>query len=350
MSLHRLVIAATVVTAVCAALMAMGDPAAGYHRIQKGVAFTGYWHDAYANAGSDKALAELHATGADWTSIIVTGYQQTAESTSIDRSGDATPTDASLVRAIRRAHLLHLKVMLKPHVDLSDDPSHWRGDIGQSFGEAEWAAWFASYRELILHYAQLATATGCEQFSVGCELDQAVGREAEWRAIVADIRAVYDGPLTYADDTVETAPDAINWWDAVDLIGQDVYPTLTDKLHPTVADFLHGWRDYYLPQLKHLADRWGKTVIFTEIGYRSVRGGAQSPADWQREGPPDMTLQSRAYQAAFTAVAQTSWIGGMYWWQWEPDPRSGGLRDTGYSPHDKPAEKVLRKWYRDRLP
>ncbi|MEI6452520.1 MAG: hypothetical protein WCP98_21555 [Actinomycetes bacterium] len=347
----RLLLAVTLAVAMCAAgLTAFAGPAAAYHRIQKGIAYTGYWGDAYAGAASDRSLSELRATGADWASMLVTGYQPSVDSTTIDRTSDRTPTDASLIRAIRRARALHLSVMLKPHVDLSEDPAHWRGEIGQSFGDVEWAAWFASYRAFILHYAQLATDTDCEQFSVGCELDSTVAHEAEWRAIIADVRSVYHGALTYADDMVQTAPDAIAWWDAVDLIGQDAYPTLTDKPHPTVADLLRGWRTSYMPKLKRLAERWGKPVILTEIGYRSVHGGAQDPWSWQRQGPPDMTVQARAYEAALTAVAERSWIRGMYWWQWEPDPNVGGPRDTGYSPHDKPAEKVLHRWYADRLP
>jgi len=345
----RTVLAVLALVACGIGLAAFAGPAAAYHHLQKGVAYTGYWRDAYEGPGADRALAQLRATGATWASVLVTGYQNTVDSTSIDRSSDATPTDASLVRAIRRAHELHLRVMLKPHVDLASDPSHWRGQIGPAFGDDEWAAWFASYREFIVHYAQLAADTGCEQFSVGCELDSTVGHEAEWRALVAAVRAVFHGTLTYADDMVEWDPQAVAWWDRVDLIGEDAYPTLTHKLHPTVADLLHGWRTSYLPKLKALADRWGKPVILTEIGYRSILGGAQQPADWQREGPVDLQVQARAYSAALTVVAHRGWIRGLYWWQWEPDPAAGGEKDTGFSPHGKPAEKILRTWYRDRL-
>jgi len=41
------------------------------------------------------------------------------------------------------------------------------------------------------------------------------------------------------------------------------------------------------------------------------------------------------------------WIQGVYWWQWMPDPENGGPADTGYSPHGKPAERVLAAFYRD---
>ena len=35
----------------------------------------------------------------------------------------------------------------------------------------------------------------------------------------------------------------------------------------------------------------------------------------------------------------------MYWWSWGVDPFEGGECDDGYTPHDKPAEDILRSWY-----
>jgi hypothetical protein len=80
---------------------------------------------------------------------------------------------------------------------------------------------------------------------VGCELDSTVGHEAAWRQVSADVRAVYKDKLTYADDQITTDARAVTWWDAVDLIGQDAYPTLSTRLHPTVAQLRAGWSGYY---------------------------------------------------------------------------------------------------------
>ena len=312
---------------------------------QKGIAYTGYWRDSYEGSGPRLALRELSETNANWVSILVTGYQDYVNSTVISRTGDETPTDASLRSIIRYAHSLGLKVMLKPHVDLLHDDKHWRGQIGPNFTPADWAVWFASYCEFILHYARLAAELDVEQFSAGCELDSTVGHEAEWRQIIADIRLVYKGSLTYADDQVESNPNAVEWWDAVDIIGLDTYATLTQKSHPKVIDLLIGWKSY-LAKLRSLSERWNKPLILTEIGYRSIRGGAQNPWDWQRQEPVDLIVQANCYEAAFRSVAGKPWLVGMYWWQWSPDPNEGGFEDTGYTPHGKPAEAVLRNWYK----
>jgi len=140
-------------------------------QFQKGVSFTGYSREAYVGWQAETSLQNLKKTNAQWMSLLVTAYQENVYSTVIDYNSAYTPSDDSVRHMIDYAHQLGLKVMLKPHVDLLNDPNHWRGQIGLYFNEAAWTQWFSSYRQFILHYAQIAAETGAEQFSVGCELD-----------------------------------------------------------------------------------------------------------------------------------------------------------------------------------
>jgi hypothetical protein len=308
---------------------------------QKGFSFTGYTRDAYSGWMAEESLKNLKKTNAQWTSLLVTAYQDNFNSTVIDYDSAYTPSDDSLVHIISFAHQLGLKVMLKPHVDLLNDPGHWRGQIGQNFSETGWQQWFGSYRQFILHYAVMAAENGVEQFCIGCELDSTVGKAQNWRQIISEIRQVYPGSLVYADDQVESRPEAVTFWDALDLIGQDLYPVLTSKTNPSVSDLCYGWRRL-LVKIKALSEKWGKPVLITEIGYRSVRGAAQSPWDWQKEGPVDLVVQRKCYEAALRMAAGRAYLAGIYWWQWFPDLETGGPGDTSFSPFRKPAEKVLR--------
>lgn len=314
---------------------------------QEGVAFTGYSRYAYAGEKPFLSLKALKQTGADWVSILATWYQDTADSTSIRPSGDLTPSDASVGDLIASARDLGLKVLLKPHVDLLNDAARYRGEIGPRFTAADWADWFDSYRAFILHYARIARDFGAEQFCVGCELGSTVSHEMEWRNLIALVREIYGGPLVYADNQIEKNSGAVAFWDALDFIGMDAYPTLTRMVHPTLQGLRRGWLNY-LQMLQDLAGRWHKPLIITEIGYRSVEGGAQNPWDWQREGPVDLGVQKTCYEAALLMTRGKPWLAGVYFWQWMPDPRHGGRFDTGYSPHRKPAERVLRSWFKKR--
>ncbi|MDD8015667.1 MAG: hypothetical protein PHX45_08230 [Acidobacteriota bacterium] len=342
-----LLAALSVLPARCPAASSGPVETPGRRLFQKGVAFTGYSRYAYAGEKPLLSLKALGQTGANWVSILATWYQDTADSTSIQPAGDLTPSDASVGDLIVSARGLGLKVMLKAHVDLLDDAAHYRGEIGPRFTAADWAAWFDSYRAFILHYARIARDFGAEQFCVGCELGSTVSHETEWRNLIALVREVYKGPLVYADDQIEKNPGAVVFWDAVDFIGIDAYPTLTRMVHPSLQSLRRGWLNY-LQRLRDLADRWRKPLILTEIGYRSVEGGAQNPWDWQREGPVDLGVQETCYEAALLMTRGRPWLAGVYFWQWLPDPRHGGRLDTGYSPHRKPAERVLRSWFRKR--
>lgn len=100
-----------------------------------GITFTGGRYCPNVTMGSEDSrhsLQHLASTGANWVSIVVTQYQWNISSTSIfplyngSKVRDVTSgyyefitlTDAEVTAAIRHAHELGLKVMLKPHVDL----------------------------------------------------------------------------------------------------------------------------------------------------------------------------------------------------------------------------------------
>jgi Glycoside Hydrolase Family 113 len=233
--------------------------------------------------------------------------------------------------------------MLKPHLNLSNDPSHWRGQIGESFDtKSKWSQWFASYRAFIEHYAVLAAAHGFEQFCIGCELKGTTHRADDWRAVIADVRSRYAGPLTYASNHGDEG--SITWWDALDFIGVDAYYELSRNFSPTLNELKAAWQPH-IASLGSLSARWRKPILFTEIGYRSIDGTAMHPPDSHAAGNIDLQEQADCYEVVFESVYQRPWFAGMYWWSWGPNPLEGGPDEPGYSPHDKPAEEILRKWY-----
>ena len=315
---------------------------------QKGVSYAAWWSGHYSAPGADLSLQQLQSTGANWIALIVTGHQQSYTSAVIDRAHESTPTDADLIQAIEMAHSMGLKVMLKPHVDLFDEVlgGHWRGDIGTGFTtEAQWSAWFTAYRAFINHYANLAQTYGADQFCIGTELLGTTHRAGDWRAIVAGVRAIYDGPIVYA--ALKEGEDvSITWWDAVDYIGVDGYYILnTDtSIHPTVEELEAAWAGPKAT-LANLSATWDKPILLTEIGYRSHHGCTSHPWDWWTDAEVDPEEQANAYEATFRQVYNEPWLGGMFWWVWSPNRFSSGPCDDGFSPHLKPAENILRAWY-----
>jgi hypothetical protein len=90
-------------------------------------------------------------------------------------------------------------------------------------------------------------------------------------------------------------------------------------------------------------------VIFTEIGYLSTDGTNQEPSNYQLQDDmqrkTDLQEQADCYEATFQAVWGKSWLYGMYWWYWQPNPDAGGSNNRDYTPQNKPAQGVLTHWY-----
>jgi hypothetical protein len=275
------------------------NPSSGPEK-QKGISYAAWWPGLYSDPDSDISLAHLAETGANWISLIVTCYQDILSSTRIYAS-PGTPADEDLIH------------------------------------------WFASYQSFIEHYADLASAHGADQFCVGTELLGTSERATEWRKVVAGVRTHYGGPLVYAANHSGEETE-LTWWDAVDLIGVDAYYSLANKSNPTLSELKAAWRPH-VSTLANLATAWQKPIVLTEIGYRSLDGAASHPRDWQTSGTVDLKEQADAYQTAFESVCNQPWFAGIFWWSWGTDPLEGGPFDDGYTPHDKPAEDVLRSWF-----
>ena len=308
---------------------------------QKGMTYATWNKEAMGSTASDASLQRLAATHSEWVAFVPTWYQAHYNSTEI-RPSAKTPSDDTLVHAIQRARQLGLKVLLKPQLDLSEDVGiSWRGEI--DFPDAAgWKAWFDSYESFILHYADVAQEQHAELFCVGTELSSSAWREADWRAVIAKVRGVYHGSLTYAANWNEEY-QTIKFWDALDYAGLDPYFPLTDKDRPTLEELKAAWQPH-LSDIENWQMQIRKPVIFTEVGYKSVRGATKRP--WEdRLGSVDVELQRDAYLAVLETFWDRSWLAGIYWWYWGSHEQMGGPEHRGYTPQHKPAEALVTEWY-----
>ncbi len=259
--------------------------------------------------------------------------------------------DAGLETTTRLAKQFGIKILLKPHIWLRrSSAGKWRSDIEMD-SEADWQSWFSDYRTFILHYAKLSQKNDIEALCIGTELHQtAVKREKEWREIIAEIRQVYDGKLTYAANWYK-AFEEIKFWDELDFIGIQAYFPLTKKQNPTLEELKKGWQPH-VESIERVSRKYGKPVLFTEIGYRSDANAAIKPWEWparrSREiaSTEDLKTQGICYEAFFQTFWGKNWYAGAYFWTWFPKRRSATAnQDKRFTPQGKPAEKVMAKWY-----
>ena len=111
--------------------------------------------------------------------------------------------------------------------------------------------------------------------------------DAQWRALIVEIRDVYGGPLSYAanfDQALE-----VGFWDALDAIGVNAYYPLSrwgergEALERTLAA---SWTEI-AGNLNRLADRFGGPgrvlpVLLFELGWTAKAGSTVRPFSYQR--------------------------------------------------------------------
>ena len=196
----------------------------------KGITFApftcrGLFSSPEAKQSLENLIARTHA---DFIILVPPALQETPQSETMDYAAEWSVSDEELIEFIGFAHSRGLRVALKPTVNCKNGT--WRAHINffdhDVPCEPKWCNWFKSYTEFQLHYAAIAEKTGCEMFIAGCEMVQTERRETEWRQLIADIRTVYSGPVSYNTDKYQE--DHVKWWDAVDVISSSGYYPLGD--------------------------------------------------------------------------------------------------------------------------
>jgi sugar phosphate isomerase/epimerase len=286
--------------------------------------------------GSDRALEQLQRIrdlGANAVAIVPYAFTRAPRETRIDTRTDET--DERVVRTLMAAQRLGLRVTLKP--------SLWgpgfTGDIAFE-DEADFEHWFEQYRGWMLKYARLAQRHRVDLLVIGTELGGVSDREAAWRGLIADVRRIYSGPLTYAANW-DREFEAVPFWDALDYLGLNMYYPLAAPGETPRAGSARVQE--LVETIAALARQHGKKILFTEVGYPSTASAAAEP--WKEDWAPlDVELQRQCYETVFEGFAEQPWLAGLYWWKW-PSHGRGSAHDGNYSPLGKPALEVIARWY-----
>jgi hypothetical protein len=341
----------------------------------------------YASPQAAESMKKLAATGANAVCIAFAANMDTAETPEFTWGDQQARmvTDDEIRRAITLARENKLRVILKPVVNCSDGV--WRAWIkfyrpltaderaagktgvldpwadqpvqreGQTRDLAKWDKWWSCFDAFLMHYAKLAAEENVEMLCLGCEMNSTEEFEDRWRALIADVRGVYPGVLTY--DVNHGRENQVPWWDAVDVISVSGYyqvpppegKTIEEAVKQTTpkAEILAQF-EANKQALADLSMKFNKPILFIETGVTNVRGCARYPwshPDAKLGDPIDAVEQVNYYEAMFEAFWNEPWFLGFAWWDWparlysEDDAAS----HRGFCVYGKPAEQVVRQWY-----
>lgn len=285
-----------------------------------------------------KAVDEIAAFGATHIALVVTWHQGDVRSVRIRRTKKTTP-DALLEAMIAHAHKRKLRVLVFPILNLEiTKPGQWRGTVAPRNRDT----WWISYEDFILHYAKIAAKTKTWGLLIGSELGSTEGWRARWYHLISAVQRRYKGTLTYSANWDHF--HNVSFWRRLPFIGVTGYFQLSKRDNASQRELTRAWtaaRD----RLVRYANKIGKPLWITEVGYQSRNGTAVRPWDYGARGAVDLEEQRRCWYAFKKAWAGNKSLGGMFVWDWHGP---GGHRDRNYTPRNKPAGALLRSWFRGR--
>jgi hypothetical protein len=304
----------------------------------------------YGSRAFARTTLEAERLGANWVSLTPFGRVADRTATGVDPTFEAPFADnrRAVARAVVQAHRQGLRVFLVPHLWVED--GEWRGRLDPETDEG-WKRWAASYRRYVLGWARDAEAEGVEMLAIGIELRSfaTTTRGPLLASIIADVRRVYHGLLTYAanwDDVLDTVVLG-----DLDVIGLNAFFPL--DLHPGAdrAALQKGGKEI-AERMRALAETWQKPVLFTEMGYTTRTDAAIEPWIWpdtMKGVVIDQRAQADAYEALLAPLVDAPWFAGFFVWRLYSDPDDMSQEaEWGFSPRGKEAELVVRDAFHAR--
>jgi len=271
--------------------------------------------------GSDRmrpTMEQLRDLGVEWIAIHPYAGVRADGTIRIFRGLDPDAPPEEIVRPIREAHALGLKILIKPHLAYWGSPFAWRGDIGFE-DPAAWERFWSGYSDWIVTLAKIGREA--DGFVVGTELARTLDQKQRWVDLIHAVRQVSEAPLTYAAnwDRYESVP----FWSELDAIGVQAYFPLVDaETETTEATVRAGWLRWS-QRLTAFSKAQERPVLFTELGYNHSPNTAREP--WAGgPGDGDEAVMALCTRIALETVEREDSIVGTFLWKWFPEPHPAG--------------------------
>jgi hypothetical protein len=309
-------------TSVLAAASPAPKPCSAKQRdFEMGVGFPQWYAEGYGGGDNEwlLGLPEMRQqTRSCWVEMPVLLYQSSLTSTIIE-PGNSTPLVSAFSYGIQLAHLEDLHVFVAALLQV-DGPQPWAGAI-QFPTYAQEQQWFQSYWQGFKPYIQAAARAGAEQFAIGTEEEwlQEHAPDSLWNGLIENIHSIFPGTLTY-DMNWSALPQQPRTWmrnPLLKMVGISAYlPQSPTQERLNQQQITHLWKTTALPELDTFAQRLGRPVFISEIGYRDTADALYSPWKSVSSAPIDRQEQMLACSAALGSLMPDTYIYGIFFWGW----------------------------------
>jgi len=298
----------------------------------------------YGSPAFERSLLEAKRMGATWVSLTPFGRALNLSPTGVGMTFEEPFENnrRAVTRAISQAHALGLRVLLVPHLWV--ESGEWRAEIDPGT-DAGWTRWAEGYTRFVRAWAEVARDADVDLLAVGVELRSWVttARAASFHAVIAEVRRIFPGLLTYAGNWDDVEDTTI--LGELDVIGINAFYPLSEQNGASAEQLAAGGQNVR-KRVAHLAESFRKPVMFTEFGYTTRPDPAVRPWEWpdfMSNVTVDQVAQADAYAALLAPMLDAPWFAGAFVWRTYADPDDLSQEaEWGFSPRGKLAEYVLR--------
>ena len=195
---------------------------------------------------------------------------------------------------------------------------------------------------------------------IGAEYRGTEDRTKDWKEVIEIVRGEFDGPISY-EFTPASCKSSLAWFEDLDFLSYSYYPPAAPATTRAIdaPDYTREEMEEYLKSRQETvkwlsATYFNKPVVFSEYGVRSSHGLIIQPENFLSDTPYDGQMQADYMEASLnTFYPLPQWM-GLFWWKWDetqdrPHYKNDPAGDKGFTIQGKPAEKVLKRWYKENF-
>lgn len=280
-----------------------------------------------ASAIVDYARSDLHANS---VAISFPIYTLSLTSDNVF-AGSRTPSPSEIGMLVSTAEAAGLRVELRPLLDVGTLEYIWRGNLHPS----NTTAFFDSYGETLLPYAEMAQQLGVSAFVYASEflsLSRSSTYAPDWSELISRLSSQYHGPLVYAESGSQflkggnAIPDFASYG-----VHTDAYfgePGASPSA--SLAELYHGWAG-------HFDASTASSTVLQEVGFDAQSTGYENPqAVVGTATDPQYLYMQQTWFAMVCEIVHHFNLAGVYFWNlnFNIDPTKVSGDDLSLGPTD----------------
>ncbi|MHA1865947.1 MAG: glycoside hydrolase family 113, partial [Candidatus Heimdallarchaeaceae archaeon] len=254
-------------------------------------------------------------------------------------TGVYTPDeDLSLLVETAKKYGLRVGISLQINTEQTTDSSQWG-----NFTTEQINVLLEGLKTFYIHYAELSQKLGIEFMTFARVSGDWIhdSYDSFMLNLIPEIREIYSGMLT----THQGWTDDFQYYSLLDFIGFYFWESvLSGNLDPSVDELTTAFEDVLDTHYRPFYLTYQKPILFTQVAYASMEEANSQPTipsiyeGTNIEYRPD--IQARIYEALYRAIANRTWIEGLFSFGWKYWPSHFPEYSISYAP----AEAVVAKW------